>query len=120
MLQTVRARMVDGRTEELMGLANGAYQQRLQQQQSGDGPGDWATAERMLLKETFQRQIGCTLSLMSSMTVRLHHVFKLVVAASCVRRTLTARPDLPDRFVCCHGFLFVPYFHTSQGLLKGL
>ena len=33
--------------------------------------GDWAAAEALLIKETFQRQMGCSLSLVSTLKVRL-------------------------------------------------
>lgn len=69
MLQSVRSRLLEGRTEELMGLAKAVYRGRLNENRPGSSGGDWAAAERLLLQETFTRGMGCGLSLVSALKV---------------------------------------------------
>ncbi|KAK9843931.1 hypothetical protein WJX84_009299, partial [Apatococcus fuscideae] len=67
--KTVRTRMLEGRTDEIVGLAKHIYRQRQERGEHGnaDGFADWVRAEELLLQETFQRQLGCSLSLLSSL-----------------------------------------------------
>ncbi len=70
-LQTVRSRMLEGRTDEIVGLAKHIYRQRQERGEHGnaDGFADWVRAEELLIQETFRRQLGCSLSLLSSLKV---------------------------------------------------
>lgn len=62
--------MLEGRTEELMGLAKAVYRGRQAEGRPGSSTGDWAAAERLLLQETFTRGMGCSLSLVSALKAR--------------------------------------------------
>ena len=66
----MRSRLVEGRTEEVVGLARSVYQERQAAGSGGSSGGDWSAAEDLLIRETFQRQLGCTLSLVSSLKAR--------------------------------------------------
>ena len=64
--RTVRARLLEGRGEEVAAIARELYTAR---QAAGggrganDAAGDWEKAEASLIQRTFERQVGCTLSL---------------------------------------------------------
>ena len=84
--QTVRSRLVEGRTEEVVGLARSVYQERQAAGSGGSSGGDWSTAEDLLIRETFQRQLGCTLSLVSSLKARApcSHISFGVILSLCM------------------------------------
>mmetsp|Transcript_5611 Transcript_5611/g.16038 ORF Transcript_5611/g.16038 Transcript_5611/m.16038 type:complete len:416 (-) Transcript_5611:646-1893(-) len=63
--KTVRSRLLEGRTEELMGLAKAIYRQRSAEGRDGDSDSDWKDAQKLLIREGFQRQLGCAVSLIS-------------------------------------------------------
>ncbi|DBB11634.1 TPA: hypothetical protein ACH3X3_007018 [Trebouxia sp. C0006] len=70
----VRARMIQDRKEEVEGVAKMIYKERQSQgshQQQTDGFADWVEAENRVIRSTFERQTGCTLSLTASM-LELH------------------------------------------------
>jgi len=72
MMQRVRARMIQDRKEEVEGVAKMIYKERQSQgshQQQTDGFADWVEAENRVIRSTFERQTGCTLSLTASMLV---------------------------------------------------
>ncbi len=75
MMQRVRARMIQDRKEEIEGVAKMIYKERQAQgshnQQQTDGFADWVEAENRVIRSTFERQTGCTLSLTASMLVSL-------------------------------------------------
>ena len=74
MMQRVRARMIQDRREEIEGVAKMIYKERQAQgshQQQTDGFADWVEAENRVIRSTFERQTGCTLSLTASMLVGL-------------------------------------------------
>ncbi len=74
MMQRVRARMIQDRKEEVEGVAKMIYKERQSQgshQQQTDGFADWVEAENRVIRSTFERQTGCTLSLTASMLVGL-------------------------------------------------
>ena len=68
-MQTVRARLLEGRGEELSGLARALHQARLAEGRKADGVADYYAAETLLIQETFQRQLGCQVSLLSALRV---------------------------------------------------
>ncbi len=66
--------MIQDRKEEIEGVAKMIYKERQAQglhQQQTDGFADWVEAENRVIKSTFERQTGCTLSLTASMLVGL-------------------------------------------------
>eukprot|EP00892_Ulva_mutabilis_P000334 jgi/Ulvmu1/10300/UM060_0102.1 len=68
--KTTRARLVEGRTEEILNTAANLYEERKRNgshSDSSDSLADWVNAEAMLIKEQFQRQIQADLSLMVSL-----------------------------------------------------
>lgn len=76
--RTVRARLVEARTEEVAHLARSRHASRVASRanaEEGDGAesdddggvADWLAAENMLIKETFQRQLTATLTLVTSL-----------------------------------------------------
>jgi hypothetical protein len=65
----VRARLLEGRSEELSGLARALHQARLAEGRKADGVADYYAAETLLIQETFQRQLGCQISLQSALRV---------------------------------------------------
>ncbi|DBA89283.1 hypothetical protein WJX77_002609 [Trebouxia sp. C0004] len=70
----VRACMIHDRKEEIEGVAKTLYKERqaqASQQQQTDGFADWVEAENRVIRSTFERQLGCTLSLTASM-LELH------------------------------------------------
>ena len=71
MVQRVRARLIQDRKEEVEGVANMIYSDKQAQGQQGqtDGFADWVEAENRVIRSTFERQAGCTMSLTSSMLV---------------------------------------------------
>ena len=75
MMQRVRARTIQDRKEEIEGVAKMIYKERQAQgshnQQQTDGFADWVEAENRVIRSTFERQTGCTLSLTASMLVGL-------------------------------------------------
>lgn len=54
-----------------MGYAEALHNARLAEGSDGDGLADYYAAENLLIQETFQRQLGCTISLLSSLRVCL-------------------------------------------------
>ena len=70
-MQRVRARLVADRSEEVQGLARAIYTERQAAgtQAPTDGFADWVEAEKRVIKTTFERQAGCTSSLLASMQV---------------------------------------------------
>lgn len=60
---------MEGRAEEVAARAKLIFKDRKAAGLRGDGFGDWVAAEDALIRETFQRQLGCTLSLVSSLKV---------------------------------------------------
>lgn len=74
MMQRVRARMIQDRKEEIEGVAKMIYKERQAQglhHQQTDGFADWVEAENRVIRSTFERQTGCTLSLTASLLVGL-------------------------------------------------
>ena len=69
-MQTVRGRLLEGRGEELSGLARALHHARLAEGRKADGVADYYAAETLLIQETFQRQLGCQVSLLSALRVR--------------------------------------------------
>ena len=66
--------MIQDRKEEIEGVAKMIYTERQSQgshQQQTDGFADWVEAENRVIRSTFDRQTGCTLSLTASMSVGL-------------------------------------------------
>lgn len=74
-LQRVRARLVADRREEVQGLAQTIYSDRQAAGTAGqaDGFADWVAAENAVIRKTFERQAGCTTSLLASMQVTSKH-----------------------------------------------
>lgn len=71
-MQRVRARLLQDREEEVKGTARLIYSERQargQQQGQIDGFADWVEAENRVIRSTFERQTGCTLSLTASTQV---------------------------------------------------
>ena len=62
--------MLEGRTEEIILLAKAVHKERLAEGREDDGLADYYAAETLLIQETFQRQLGCTISLLSAQRVR--------------------------------------------------
>ena len=71
LVQRVRARLIQDRKEEVEGTAKMIYSDKQAQGQQGstDGFADWVEAENRVIRSTFERQAGCTMSLTSSMLV---------------------------------------------------
>ncbi|KAL3160573.1 hypothetical protein ABBQ32_010511 [Trebouxia sp. C0010 RCD-2024] len=69
----VRARLIADRKEEVEGVAKMIYNEKQARGQEGhtDGFADWVEAENRVIRSTFERQTGCSLSLTSSMQVSL-------------------------------------------------
>ena len=67
--KTVRARLLEGRTDEIMGRAMAVHEARVAEGREDDRLADYYAAETLLIEETFQRQIGCTASLLSALRV---------------------------------------------------
>lgn len=69
----VRARLIADRREEVEGVAKMIYNEKQGRGEQGqtDGFADWVEAENRVIKSTFERQTGCTLSLTSSI-LELH------------------------------------------------
>lgn len=65
--KTVRSRLVASRAEEVMHLAESLFNERKASGAEEDGFADWVAAENMLIRETFNRQLEATLSLVRSM-----------------------------------------------------
>lgn len=78
-MQRVRARLIADRKEEVEGVAQMIYSEKQQRGEHGqtDGFADWVEAENRVIRSTFERQTGCTLSLTSSMLVSLNYVVSL-------------------------------------------
>jgi len=123
MVQTVKARLTEGRTEELMGLAKAVYRGRQHDNRPGSSQGDWASAERLLLQEQFTRGMGCTLSLVSTFkvgTFQWHQapwqaLARLALAFECLAATTTtaATGGAAGRLRCVQCFwqgTFVTHF----------
>ena len=73
-MQRVRARLTQDREEEIKGMAKMVYNDRQaagRQQGQADGFADWVEAENRVIRSTFERQTGCTLSLTNSIQVGL-------------------------------------------------
>ena len=72
-VQRVRARMIQDRKEEIEGTAKTIYSERQAQgrRHQTDGVADWVEAENRVIRTTFERQTGCTLSLTASLLVSL-------------------------------------------------
>ena len=72
-MQRVRARLIADRKEEVEGIAKMIYSEKQGRGEQGqtDGFADWVEAENRVIRSTFERQTGCTLSLTSSMLVCL-------------------------------------------------
>ena len=72
-VQRVRARLIADRKEEVEGVAKMIYSEKQARGEQGqtDGFADWVEAENRVIRSTFERQTGCTLSLTSSMLVSL-------------------------------------------------
>lgn len=72
-VQRVRARLIADRKEEVEGVAKMIYNEKQARGQEGhtDGFADWVEAENRVIRSTFERQTGCSLSLTSSMQVSL-------------------------------------------------
>lgn len=72
-MQRVRARLIADRKEEVEGVAQMIYSEKQRHGEQGqtDGFADWVEAENRVIRGTFERQTGCTLSLTSSMLVSL-------------------------------------------------
>ena len=72
-MQRVRARLIADRKEEVEGVAKMLYSEKQARGEQGqtDGFADWVEAENRVIRSTFERQTGCTLSLTSSMLVPL-------------------------------------------------
>ena len=71
-MQRVRHRLIQDRREEVEGVAKTIYSDRQGQGQGQgqtDGFADWVEAENRVIRSTFERQTGCTLSLTASMMV---------------------------------------------------
>ena len=66
----MRARLLEGRTDEIIGLAGAVHEARVAEGREDDRLADYYAAETLLIQETFQRQIGCTASLLSALRVR--------------------------------------------------
>lgn len=68
--KTVRARLTEGRTEEIIATATRLYEDRAASGEDGSSSGDdfadWLEAEKIIIRETFQRQITAHLSLLSA------------------------------------------------------
>lgn len=62
--------MLEGRTEEIILLAKAVHKERMAEGREDDGLADYYAAETLLIQETFQRQLGCTISLLSAQRVR--------------------------------------------------
>lgn len=71
--QRVRARLIADRKEEVEGVAKMIYSEKQGrgEQDQTDGFANWVEAENQVIRSTFERQTGCTLSLTSSMLVSL-------------------------------------------------
>ena len=78
-MQRVRARLIADRKEEVEGVAKMIYSDKQGRGDQGqtDGFADWVEAENEVIRSTFERQTGCTLSLTSSMLVSLTFGFPL-------------------------------------------
>ena len=73
-MQRVRTRLLQDREEEVKGTAKMIYSERQgrgQHHGQVDGFADWVEAENRVIRSTFERQTGCTLSLTNSLQVRL-------------------------------------------------
>ena len=71
-MQRVRARLIQDREEEVKGVARMIYSDRQSNGQHHgqiDGFADWVEAENRVIRSTFERQTGCTVSLTNSMQV---------------------------------------------------
>lgn len=62
--RTVRARLVEGRREEVKATARRLAEER---PEGGDSMDNWINAEELLIKEQFERQMRASLSLITSM-----------------------------------------------------
>lgn len=78
-MQRVRARLIADRKEEVEGVAQMIYSEKQQRGEQGqtDGFADWVEAENRVIRSTFERQMGCTHSLTSSMLVSLNSFVSL-------------------------------------------
>ncbi|KAL6780698.1 hypothetical protein ACKKBF_B12105 [Auxenochlorella protothecoides x Auxenochlorella symbiontica] len=65
--RTVRRRLVEGRGDEVGHAARAIFNTREQRGRSGSSSADWAAAEEILIRRTFQRQVAATLSIVKSM-----------------------------------------------------
>ena len=73
--------MIQDRKEEIEGTAKTIYSERQAQgrRHQTDGVADWVEAENRVIRTTFERQTGCTLSLTASLLVS-HSATALVSA----------------------------------------
>ena len=72
-MQRVRARLIADRKEEVEGVAKMIYNEKQArgEEDQTDGFADWVEAENRVIRTTFERQTGCSLSLTASMLVLL-------------------------------------------------
>ena len=72
-MQRVRTRLLEDRREEVTARAQLIYSNRKSSgsQARADGFADWLAAEAQVIKSTFERQTGCTASLLDSLQVAL-------------------------------------------------
>ena len=98
-LQRVRARLIADRKEEVEGVAKMIYSEKQGRGEQGqtDGFADWVEAENRVIRSTFERQTGCTLSLTSSMLVSLtfHFPLRLHLAVQGLPRATGPLPPPP-------------------------
>lgn len=65
--KTVRSRLVSTRGDEVMYKAQEFFKQRKARGEDEDGFADWVAAENLLIRESFERQLGATLSLVNGL-----------------------------------------------------
>ena len=85
-MQRVRSRLLQDRREEVEARAQLIYSGRKEAGRQGqvDGFADWLEAEGQVIRATFERQAGCTASLLDSLQVRcvLLHTSRCAAAAA--------------------------------------
>ncbi|GMH34854.1 hypothetical protein BSKO_02715 [Bryopsis sp. KO-2023] len=64
--KTTKSRLLQGRMDEVVAMARRLSSES--NSKEGDSFGDWIEAENRLIQETFRRQLGCSVSLVSSLT----------------------------------------------------
>ena len=98
-MQRVRTRLLQDREEEVKGVAKMIYSERQgrgQQQRQIDGFADWVEAENRVIRSTFERQTGCTLSLTNSLQVFFSSFHHMLVWLESLARYVKSRINLLD------------------------